>query len=84
MAKKPETDATETGKLEVKPYNALADIAARFPALIAGGVLLRDGSFRPGHLEQVLHEWHSNPANCERVRADELAYIRAAMPEVLR
>lgn len=84
MAKKPESESPETGKLEVRPYNPLADIAARFPALLNSGVLLRDGSFRTGHLEQVLHEWRDNPTNCERVRADELAYIRAAMPEVLR
>lgn len=79
MSKKPENFGTdkETG-------SDLAVIARRYPSLLGGGVLLADGSFRPGHLEQVLREWQANPDYCERVRADELAYIREAMPEVLR
>lgn len=89
MTKKPED--LNTGKLPAAqdfdsepPRGNRAAIARQFPGLIQSGVLLPSGDFRPGHLEHVVSQWRNNPALAEQHFADDLAYIRAAMPEALR
>lgn len=67
----------------VPPPVDKANLAARFPALLESGVLLPDGSFRPGHLEHVKRHYTADPRAAWRLFNDEMTYIVVAMPEVL-
>lgn len=85
-----------TRKPEIKPYveddepqteeavSNRAAIAQRYPALLVSGVVLPDGTFRTGHLDYVVTQWRNNPGLAELHFADDLAYIREAMPGELK
>lgn len=67
----------------VPPPVDRVNLAAKFPVLLESGVLLPDGSFRPGHLEHVKRYYTADPREAWRLFNDEMTYIVVAMPEVL-
>lgn len=86
MTKKPDIKpyVEEDEPQAEEPRNTRAAIARRYPALLVSGVLLPDGTFRTGHLDYVVTQWRNNAAFAELHFADDLAYIREAMPEELK